>query len=513
MPKALRNLCLILGDQLSPQIATLQLADPKQDLIVLTELRDEATYVKHHPKKIIMIFSAMRQFADNLQRAGYRVHYTTYDDSANTGSFYGEVARLSKIHQPQQIVVTEPGEWRVWDDMRTWDGRLGLPVTLLNDDRFYCSRDQFAAWADGRKTLRMEYFYREMRRAYGVLLHDDATPIGGEWNYDAENRGSMPDSVRVPPHRVFVPKAITREMIDLVQREFSDHFGDAEPFEFATNAAEAEQALDDFIAHRLPHFGDYQDAMRLDAPVLFHSYISMYMNIGLLDPKTVVARAEAAYNAGDVPLNAAEGFIRQIIGWREYVRGIYWLKMPEYATTNFFNAQRALPEFYWTGDTNMRCLQQAISQTKKLAYAHHIQRLMVTGNFALLFGVDPKWVNEWYMIVYADAFEWVELPNTHGMALFADGGLLASKPYAASGKYIDKMSNYCASCVYRVEDATGEKACPFNYLYWNFLAEHQQRLQKNPRMAMMYRVWAKMAPAKQAAIRQQATAFIAAHTP
>jgi deoxyribodipyrimidine photolyase-related protein len=504
-----RNLCLILGDQLSMRLPTLRHADPSRDVVVLAELRAEATYVKHHKKKIILIFSAMRQFAQELRAAGYRVHYVRYDEAENSGSFYGEVARLAARYRPQAVHVTEPGEWRIWTDMQAWQGRLQIPVVIHEDDRFFCSRTQFAAWASGRKSLRMEYFYRDMRRQHKVLLAEDQSPIGGEWNFDAENRRRLPPEVVPRPHRSFSPSKVTREVMDLVVREFPDHFGDSEPFEFATTAAEAEQALDDFITYRLAQFGDYQDAMRLDAPVLFHAYISMYINIGLLDPKTVIARVEQAYHAGDVPLNAAEGFIRQILGWREYVRGIYWLKMPSYAEGNFFGAKRALPDFYWTGKTDMRCMAQAIGQTKQLAYAHHIQRLMVTGNFALLYGADPAAVNEWYLLVYADAFEWVELPNTQGMALFADGGLLASKPYAASGKYIDKMSDYCGECRYQVESATGEKACPFNYLYWNFLAEHQDKLEKNPRMAMMYRVWSKMPPEKQTAIRQAAQKFIA----
>lgn len=502
------RLCLILGDQLSPQMASLRHIDKKTDIVALLEVKAEATYVKHHQKKIVLIFSAMRQFAESLRRDGYRVHYSRIDDPDNTGSFATEIERLQTIYHPREIIVAEPGEWRVWNDLQSWAGRLNCAVTILPDDRFYCSRDDFAAWAKGRKYLRMEHFYRDMRKRHGVLMEKNGQPAGGAWNYDADNRKTLPEGVVPPPPAYFHPNAVTQGVIAAVQKYFGDHFGTCADFHFATNAADAEAALADFISRRLPQFGDYQDAMRTDDVVLFHSYLAMYLNIGLLDAKSVVRRIEAAYWAGTVPLNAAEGFIRQILGWREYVRGIYWLKMPGYAQTNFFKANRHLPDFYWTGDTDMRCLAQVIGQTKQWAYAHHIQRLMVTGNFALLYGAAPKAVEEWYLLVYADAFEWVELPNTHGMALYADGGVMASKPYAASGKYIDKMSDYCADCRYDVRQNDGPDACPFNYLYWNFLITHRGLLANNARMGMMYKVLDKMPQDKINKIRASASRFI-----
>jgi deoxyribodipyrimidine photolyase-related protein len=312
----------------------------------------------------------------------------------------------------------------------------------------------------------------------------------------------------LPERLGFAPDALTREVLDLVEARFGDHFGDLEPFGYAVTAAQAKEALEAFITDCLPAFGDYQDAMAAGEPWLFHSVLSMYLNIGLLDPREAIARAEAAYRAGDAPLNAVEGFIRQILGWREYIRGLYWREMPGYAATNALAAHRPLPTFYWTGETDMACLRDVIMTTKRHAYAHHIQRLMVTGLFALLAGIDPRAVNEWYLIVYADAYEWVELPNVQGMALFADGGLLASKPYAASGKYIQRMSNYCAGCAYSVKETTGPRACPFNTLYWAFLIRHRERLSGNRRMAMIYRNLERVSQSRQDEIVASAEAFL-----
>jgi deoxyribodipyrimidine photolyase-related protein len=365
----------------------------------------------------------------------------------------------------------------------------------------------FEAWAKGRKQLRMEYFYREVRRKTGLLMEGEE-PAGGQWNYDSENRKRLPKS-KSPPHR-FLPEAdtLTREVMALVEARFADHFGDLEPWVFATTRAGAEEARDHFLSEILPGFCDWQDAMARGEPWMWHSLLSAYINCGLLDPLDVCHRAEAEWKAGRAPLNAVEGFIRQIIGWREYVRGIYWLKMPGYAQMNALDAHRPLPEFFWTGETPMRCMAEAIGQTKRYAYAHHIQRLMITGNFALLAGLSPAEVNDWYLLVYADAYEWVELPNTHGMALHADGGLMASKPYAASGNYISKMSDYCESCAYDVKQRTGEKACPFNFLYWDFIDRHEAQFRNNPRMAVICKSINRMSVSERDAIRAQAARFL-----
>lgn len=504
-----RQLIVILGDQLSHNLAALKAGDPTRDIILMAEVAQEATYVRHHKKKIAFVFACMRHFAEELRAAGWQVNYTTYTDPNNTGSVTGEVSRAVQAHNPQTVIITEPGEWRLTQAIAGWQSQLEIPVTVLSDDRFLCSHQEFANWAEGRKSLTMEYFYREMRAKTGLLM-TGGKPEGGKWNYDAANRKPPKSGLHYPGPKRFESDAITAEVLDLVAAQFGGHFGDLTPFWFAATAAQAEQALEHFITHSLPHFGDCQDAMITDERFMFHSILALYLNIGLLDARQICARAESAWASGHAPLNAVEGFIRQIIGWREYVRGIYWLKMPAYADVNFFGHDRALPEFYWTGETEMNCLHQAISQTKTEAYAHHIQRLMVTGNFAMLIGVEPKQIHEWYLAVYADAYEWVEMPNTIGMSQFADGGLLGSKPYAASGNYINKMSNYCAGCRYQVKLKTGPEACPFNALYWDFLDRNRPKLKNNHRLGQVYRTWDRMSQAKQEEYRHSAAQFLAA---
>jgi deoxyribodipyrimidine photolyase-related protein len=420
----------------------------------------------------------------------------------------GEVERAIKRHDASHVRMTEAGEWRLKDDVASWADDLGVEVEVLEDDRFICSHDRFRRWASGRKSLRMEYFYREMRRDTGLLVDEDGEPEGGQWNYDHDNRKPAGQDMFMPSPLKFEPDDVTREVMELVANRFDGNFGDLEPFCFAVTRADAEAALNHFIEEALACFGDYQDAMLEGEDYLYHSVLSPYINIGLLDPLDVCKRVVKAYEDGNAPLNAVEGFVRQIIGWREYVRGIYWLKMPDYAQENFFGADRPLPKFYWTGETDMACLAAAIGQTKRLAYAHHIQRLMVTGNLAMLAGVSPQAVHEWYLIVYADAYEWVELPNTLGMSQFGDGGLLASKPYASSGNYINKMSDHCKGCSYSVSKKTGEGACPFNALYWDFLARNRDKLDGNPRMGQMYATWDRMGDEKKKQYRDSAKAFL-----
>jgi deoxyribodipyrimidine photolyase-related protein len=499
---------VVLGDQLSPDLSALDGLDPAADVVLLAEVTGECTYVRHHKQKIVLVLSAMRHFADGLAARGVRVDHVRLDDPANTGTLSGEVARAVARHRPEGIIATFPGEYRVLADMRGWEEATGLPVDIRDDTRFLCDLGWFQRWVQGRRQLRMEFFYREMRRVSGLLMDGEA-PAGGQWNYDAENRRRLAPGVAPPPPRRFAPDATTRAVMALVEQRFPDHFGTLEAFAWPVTAAQARQALADFVAHRLARFGDYQDAMASGEPVLFHALVSTSLNIGLLSPRECCEAAEAAYRAGGAPLNAVEGFIRQILGWREYVRGIYWLKMPGYAGLNALEATRPLPWFWWSGETRMNCLGQTVRQTRDLAYAHHIQRLMVTGNFALLAGLDPVQVNEWYMAVYADAYEWVELPNTHGMATHADGGIMASKPYAASGAYINRMSDYCRGCAYDVKAATGPDACPFNALYWDFIARHESRFAGNNRMAMPLRAMRRMPPEKLAGLRAQAAAFLA----
>ncbi len=393
--------------------------------------------------------------------------------------------------------------------MAGWSAKLDLPVTIKDDNRFLCTPTEFADWAEGRKQLRMEYFYREMRRKYSILMDQDG-PRGGQWNYDSENRKPPKSGLEIPDTYNAQPDDITQEVIALVEAHFPDHFGDLLPFHFAVTRDQALEALDEFIAKRLSLFGDYQDAMIQNEPWMYHSHIGFYLNCGLLTPLECVEKAEAAFHKGTAPLNAVEGFIRQILGWREYVRGIYWLKMPDYKSANFLEATRPLPDFYWTAETQMNCMRQCITETKQNAYAHHIQRLMVLGNFALIAGLDPDEVNNWYLLVYADAYEWVELPNVTGMVLFADGGQLASKPYAASGAYINKMSNYCGSCKYKPTVKNGPTACPFNYLYWDFIGRNDGKLRGNPRMGFMYKSLDRMSDEKREAVQDDTRRFFTA---
>ncbi len=508
MTKALsRILRVILPDQLSLAITSLKDINPKSDVILMCETLEECTYVKHHKKKLVLILSAMRHFAEELRHKNYPLEYVALNDPRNSGTLIGEIKRMCQKNNFSKIIITWPGEYRILQKLRLLQDEINIPVEILEDERFLASREMFAQWAKNHKTLRMEFFYRVLRQKYNILMKDNQ-PEGGQWNYDAENRKFPAKKLTVPkPYEINID-SITQEVINLVSQTFSEHFGDILPFHFAVTRKDAIRILHDFIRERLPYFGDYQDAMIQDEPWMYHSHISFYINLGLLEPLECITAAQDAYYKKHASLNCVEGFIRQILGWREYVRGLYWLKMPEYKKLNYFNATRKLPWFYWDGNTKMNCIKQCISQTQEHAYAHHIQRLMVLGNFALLTGIHPDEVNEWYLIVYADAYEWVELPNVTGMILFADGGYLGSKPYAASGAYINKMSNYCQNCEYDVKQKTGSQACPFNYLYWNFLETHKDKLKKNPRLKMIYSTLEKMDASKKQAIRSDSEKFL-----
>ncbi|MBI1391426.1 MAG: cryptochrome/photolyase family protein [Alphaproteobacteria bacterium] len=488
------RLALVLGDQLSPAISSLAASDPDTDVVVMAEVQNEASYVPHHAKKLAFVFSAMRQFAGELTQLGWRVEYARLDSPGNQFRSFSEVigAAIARL-KPERVVVTAPGEWRVLQEIEGWAEKFEIPVEILEDDRFVCSRNEFTTWADGRKSMRMEYFYREMRRKTGILMDGDA-PVGGRWNFDSENRKPAPSTFSPPAPIRFAPDETVHDVIAMVNDLFPERFGDPEPFWFATTRTEAEAARDDFFDNRLQLFGDYQDAMAMGERFMAHSVLSHYLNIGLLDPLDLCTRAERAYREGRAPLNAVEGFVRQIIGWREFVRGVYWREGRFYTKENALAADIPLPEFYWSADTDMQCVAEVVRQTRDEAYAHHIQRLMVTGAFALIAGIDPHDVHEWYLAVYADAYEWVEAPNVIGMALFADDGVVASKPYAASGAYINRMSDYCGSCRYSVARKTEEDACPFNSLYWDFLIRNEKRFRSNPRIGRAYATWARMKP-------------------
>ena len=477
------KLRLILSDQLSSSISSLNDIE-QDDVVLMCEVIQEATYVKHHPKKIAFLFAAMRHFAEELKAKDISIQYIKLTDLENTGSLIGEVARVVKALNVKCLIITEPSEYRIRKMIESFQESLNISVEIRPDNRFLCSVQEFKSWSHDKKQLRMEYFYREMRKKYNILIESDGNPTGGKWNYDKENRKPPIKGLKSPERISHKKSAILKDVLELVAEKFSDHFGNLEPFNYAITSEQAMMELRHFIDYILPNFGDYQDSMVKGEAYLNHSLLSSYINSGLLLPLEVCKQVELAYRHGKAPLNAAEGFIRQVLGWREYVRGIYWLKMPDYAKLNYLEAKTNLPDFYWGSKTNMVCMSEAVSHTRDHAYSHHIQRLMVTGNFALIAGLDVKQVQEWYLAVYSDAYEWVEMPNTLGMALFGDGGILGSKPYAASGKYIQKMSNFCDYCPYNPQDTIGENACPFNALYWDFIARNRDKLADNHRLFM-----------------------------
>ncbi len=501
-----RHLLVVLGDQLDAASAGFDDCDRARDVVWMAEVDGEARHVWSGQPRIALFLAAMRHFRAGLLERGLAVDYVELEDPRNTHTLAGELDRAIGRLRPQRVILVEPGEWRVEQALAAVARRAGVPLEVRPDRHFLSSRADFARHAAGRRQLRMEFFYREMRRRHRVLLDAAGEPLGGRWNFDAENRAAFgregPPERRQP--RAFPPDAITRAVIDLVQRRFPRHPGDLTRFDWPVTAADARAALDDFIAHRLAEFGRYQDAMWTDDPWLFHSRLAAAMNLKLLDPREVIRLAEQAHREGRAPLASVEGFIRQILGWREYVRGVYWRFMPGYLERTALQAREPLPTFYWDGGTSLACLRAALRQSLDLGYAHHIQRLMVTGLYALLLGVAPAQVHAWYLAVYVDAVEWVELPNTLGMSQYADGGVMASKPYVATGKYIQRMSNYCSGCRFDPAQATGARACPFTTLYWDFLARHRVTLAANPRLALQVRNLDRLEPAHLAAIRGRA---------
>ena len=505
-----RNLVIVLGDQLDNASSAFDDFDPTQDVIWMAEVMGESTHVWSAKQRSALFLSAMRHFAQSLrahqtQSQPWTVDYTQLDDAANTGTLASELARALERHKPAKLILTAPGDWRVLQALRSVASQAQLTLELRDDRHFFSNVRDFTAHAKGRKQLRLEYFYRELRHKTGILM-DGKQPVGGQWNFDADNRESFGKSgpPSVPPPTRFTPDAITQSVIDLVNTKLASHPGTLNTFGWPVTRQEALQVLDDFIEQRLPLFGKYEDAMWAGEAWLYHSHLSSSLNLKLLHPREVLAAAEAALQRGHAPLAAVEGFVRQILGWREYVRGIYWTQMPAYLELNAQSASEALPAFYWTGKTDMKCLTDAIGQTLEHGYAHHIQRLMVTGLYALLYGVHPKAVHEWYLAVYVDAVEWVELPNTLGMSQFGDGGIMASKPYIASGKYIQRMSNHCAGCAYDPAQRTGDKACPFTTLYWDYMIQHEAMLAKNPRMGMQLKNLGRLSSEQRDAISKQA---------
>lgn len=500
---------LVLGDQLNP--AHPWFAERSDEVVyVLMEIRQETDYVMHHAQKILAIFAAMRRFAEQLREAGHRVRYLAIDHPANRQSLPDNLTRLLHQHGASQLEYQAPDEWRLDQQLRDYAAQQSIAVRCVDSEHFLTTRDEVAQFFGNRGGERwtMEVFYRYMRQRHGVLLEPDGAPLGGRWNFDAENRKPWPGDPPEPPD--LRPSHDHSTLWQTIRDADVASFGnpDAHALRWPLDRAEALQQLDAFIEHGLPHFGEYQDAMSAQASRLFHSLLSFALNVKMLSPREVTARVELAGREGRAPLASVEGFIRQILGWREYVRGVYWAQMPGYEHNNAFGHTRPLPEWFWTGNTRMACVRAAIGRSLANAHAHHIERLMVIGNFALLAGLDPHALHQWYLGIYIDAFEWVELPNTMGMSQFADGGLLATKPYVSAAAYLHRMGDHCGRCPYRQDQPTGQRACPFNALYWDFLARNAHQLSGNPRLEMPYRQLARMPASKRDAIAQQAETLL-----
>ena len=502
-----RYLLLVLGDQLSDRLQSFADLDPDQDALAFIEAEEESTHVWASKPRIAYFLSAMRHFASQCRQRGYRTLYHALGETKPQRPKLAELLRdILQEQQPQTLRLTRPGDYRLQEAILSACRETQTPLELVEDDSFLCSPTQFARHAAGRKSLRMEFFYREMRRRHRILM-DGEQPAGGAWNFDASNRQAFGKQgpERLFPRLDFPPDELTREVLASVATRFRNHPGDLSRFAWPVTRTQALAALDDFVENHLPNFGQHQDAMWTGEPFLSHSLLSPCLNLKLLDPLEVIQAAETAYRQKRVPIESAEGFIRQILGWREYARGIYWRFMPEYLERNALQAHEALPAFYWTGQTEMRCLREVIGQTLETGYAHHIQRLMVTGLYSLLLGVKPQEIHQWYLAVYVDAVEWVELPNTLGMSQYADGGVMASKPYIATGKYIQRMSNYCQGCRFNPNERLGENACPFTTLYWDFLDQHRDKLRTNPRLSMQLRNLDRLDKSELAAIRRRAS--------
>lgn len=503
------SLALVLGDQLNASHSWFSEVDPKR-LIVMMEMRQETDYVRHHQQKILAFFAAMRAFATALAKVGHRVLYLRLDSDGNKHCLRANMEMLAQLFKVQRICFQQADEYRVDQQLQQFAADSAVAVDWYDSEHFLTERDSLQRWFPSAKNYLMEYFYRRVRKQTGYLMDTNGQPIGGQWNFDKANRNKLPKQLDVPAPLLFSNNLTA--LAQLLQAEQVDHVGnvDAARFIWPINRQQARQLLAFFVSELLPHFGRYQDAMSARGWSLYHARLSFSLNSKILSPREVVEAAIEAWQQQPERIDLAqiEGFVRQIIGWREFVRAMYWQHMPTYRSLNYFDHQRPLPEFYWHGKTNMRCLQHSIKQSLDYAYAHHIQRLMVTGNFALLAGVHPDAVDGWYLGIYIDALEWVELPNTRGMSQFADGGLLASKPYISSGAYINKMSDYCASCYYDVQQKTGPQACPFNSLYWHFIDQHFERLRHNPRMALITKQWQQRSEAERDSVLLQARDYL-----
>ncbi|MFZ5520887.1 MAG: cryptochrome/photolyase family protein [Pseudomonadota bacterium] len=508
-----RQLVLVLGDQLSHDNPALAGLDAAQDAVLMIEAPGEATRVWSHQARIAIFLAAMRHHAQVLRGRGLTVHYIRWDAPGQPPGLAARFARALADLRPQVVKALEPGEWGIEQDLQRTAAQAGIPLRWLDDPHFLCSRADFQRWAARKTELRMEFFYRWMRQRERVLMTPDGGPAGGRWNFDADNRSGYPKTGPgdIPAPARFEPDALTREVIQEVRQHFGHHPGTLDHFAWPVTREQALQALQRFIDARLVHFGTWQDAMWSDTPFGWHALLSSSINLHLLHPREVIAAAEAAWRDGRAALPDVEGFIRQILGWREFIRGVYWRDMPGMAQANHLQADEPLPGWWWTADTPMACLRDAIGQTLRHGYAHHIQRLMVTGLFALLARLRPDEVAAWYLAVYVDAVEWVELPNVAGMTLYANGGRFTSKPYAASGAYIQRMSNHCQGCRYKPAVKTGPQACPFTTLYWAFLGRHEAEFAAHPRTALMVKNLQRLGADERQAIRDWAEVVLDEH--
>lgn len=503
-----KKLRLILGDQLNRDHSWYKQVD-KECLYVMMEIRPESEYVTHHIQKIVGIFGAMREFGKFLRSQGHDVRYYKIIDADNCHSFAKNCGQLIKAGGITQIEYQEPDEYRLDEILHKELSDLGVQIEVSSTEHFLTERLELKEMFAGKKQYLMESFYRAMRKKYDILM-DDGRPVTGKWNYDHENRKKLPKG-QEPPMPITFEHDVSELYTDIQSAGLSSIGSiNFEKFIWPLTRQEALYVLDYFVEELLPHFGKYQDALSDHYWSLYHSRLSFALNVKLISPSEVINRVEEAWSDDPerVSISQAEGFIRQILGWREYMRGIYWAHMPDYAQKNYFKVNRKLPSWYWTGATKMNCLSKAINQSLEYAYAHHIQRLMVTGNFALLSGVHPDEVDAWYLGIYIDAFDWVEITNTRGMSQYADGGIVGTKPYISSASYINKMGDHCKGCYYNHKEKLGELACPFNSLYWSFLATHRDLLASNPRMSMMYRVWDKMEGNIKTLILEQAEHYL-----
>ncbi len=503
-----KTLRLILGDQLNIQHQWFNNVR-KDVLYVIMEIRQETDYVQHHIQKVLAFFLAMRHFAEELKSKGHNVYYIGLDDPKNTQSLTQNLNNLINEHHIAHFEYQLPDEYRLDVQLKEFCSTLKISYKAYDTEHFYTTRYELADFFKGKKTYLMESFYRHMRKKHSVMMQGE-NPIGGKWNFDSENRKKLPEKFSLPNPKLF--NRNINQIVEILLQHQIKTIGniDANNFIWPITRKENIELLDYFAQYLLPLFGTYQDAMTSQSWSIFHSRLSFGMNVKLISPQEVIKRCifEWEKRPNEISISQIEGFIRQILGWREYMRGIYWAKMPEYSQLNFFNHQAKLPEWFWNAKTNMNCLHHAIKQSLDYAYAHHIQRLMITGNFALLAGIHPDEADKWYLGIYIDAIEWVEITNTRGMSQFADGGIVGTKPYVSSAAYIDKMSDYCKNCIYDKSKKSGNKACPFNSLYWNFYDRNRNLLEKNPRIGMMYKVWDKMQPDTKAEILQQAEKYL-----